>query len=182
MKSRISLDVIEVANPCPADWNEMHGSDHVRFCKHCQLNVYNLSAMTRHAAEQLVNQREGRLCVSFYRRQDGTVITSDCGGGLRFAARRVWRAASGAVAAVACIILAPMGWASPSKCDPAKPTEVQPAEVTNVVGGMPLPNAAPVRGEMVLGDVATVVLGKVRAVEPPATQPVAPPASQPVNK
>jgi hypothetical protein len=181
MKSRISLDVIDVATPCPADWNEMRGSDRVRFCKHCQLNVYNLSAMSRIDAEELVNSQEGRLCVSFYRRQDGTVITSDCGGGIRFAARRAWRMASGAVAAAACIVLAPLGWGSPSKCDPTKPTEVQPAEVTQVVGGMPPPNAVPIRGEMVMGDVANVFLGKVRAPQPPATQPT-PPTSQPADK
>jgi hypothetical protein len=173
MKSRISLDVIEVANPCPADWNEMSGSDRVRFCKQCQLNVYNLSAMSRTAAEELVNGNEGRLCVSFYRRQDGTVITSDCGGGLRFAARRAWRVASGAVATALCVVLSPLGWGSPSKCDPARPTEVQPVEVTHVVGGMPPPNAAPIRGEMVMGDVATVILGKVKA---PASQPTTAPA------
>ena len=178
MKSRISLDVIEVANPCPADWNQMRGSDRVRFCKHCQLNVYNLSAMTREAAEDLVNRREGRLCVGFYRRQDGTVITSDCGGGLRFAARRAWRIASGAVAATACVLLAPLGWGSPSKCDSTKPTDVLPADVSHVVGGMPPPNAMPIRGEMVLGDVANVVLGKVGGPEAPATQPTTQPASK----
>jgi hypothetical protein len=78
----LPLDRISVASPCTASWDEMRGDDRVRFCGHCQLNVYNLSAMTRQAAEQLVAQREGRLCVRFYRRTDDTVLTPDCPRGL----------------------------------------------------------------------------------------------------
>lgn len=72
------LNNIKVASPCPADWNEMYGDDRKRFCGDCKLNVYNLSGMSRDEAEALVMNAEGRLCVRFYRRADGSVITADC--------------------------------------------------------------------------------------------------------
>lgn len=88
------LDNVHVAAPCPADWNEMHGDERARFCNQCQLNVYNLSAMTRQEAEQLLREREGRLCVRFYRRADGTIITENCPKGLAIIKRRVTRTAT----------------------------------------------------------------------------------------
>lgn len=88
------LDNVHVAAPCPADWNEMHGDERARFCNQCQLNVYNLSAMTRQEAEQLLREREGRLCVRFYRRTDGTIITENCPKGLAALKRRVTRTAT----------------------------------------------------------------------------------------
>jgi hypothetical protein len=72
------LDNVRIASPCSADWDSMYGDDRKRFCKECKLNVYNLSGMTREDAERLVTNAEGRLCVRFYRRPDGTIITQDC--------------------------------------------------------------------------------------------------------
>jgi hypothetical protein len=99
----LPLDNISVASPCTAPWEEMHGDDRVRFCDQCQLNVYNLSAMTRQAAQQLVAEREGRLCVRFYRRPDDTVLTRDCPRGLEALRRSAWRAASAIFAGVAAM-------------------------------------------------------------------------------
>ena len=72
------LNNIRIASPCSANWDEMYGNDRMRFCGQCKLNVYNLSGMTREEAESLVTNAEGRLCVRFYRRVDGTVITENC--------------------------------------------------------------------------------------------------------
>jgi hypothetical protein len=72
------LNNLSVASPCSADWEEMYGDDRKRFCGDCKLNVYNLSGMTQDEAETLVMNAEGRLCVRFYRRADGSVITADC--------------------------------------------------------------------------------------------------------
>ena len=72
------LESIKIASPCPANWNEMFGNDRMRFCGECKLNVYNLSGMSRQDAEDLVAQAEGRICVRFYQRKDGTIITQDC--------------------------------------------------------------------------------------------------------
>jgi hypothetical protein len=83
------LNHVRVAAPCPADWDQMIGDERVRFCGQCSLNVFNLSSMTRSDAESLIARTEGRLCVRFYRRSDGSIITKDCPVGLRAIRRRV---------------------------------------------------------------------------------------------
>ena len=72
------LKNIQIASPCSADWNEMYGDNRKRFCGDCKLNVFNLSGMTTDEAEALIMNAEGRLCVRFYKRADGSVITKDC--------------------------------------------------------------------------------------------------------
>jgi hypothetical protein len=86
----------------------MIGSDRVRFCGRCNLNVYNLSAMTRNQAESLIAANEGRLCVRFYRRRDGSIITQDCPVGLRAVQARLSSFAK-ACAAAALTFLASLG-------------------------------------------------------------------------
>jgi hypothetical protein len=76
------LDNIKIAAPCLADWNEMNGSERARFCSHCRLNVYKLSAMSKREAEKLIIETDGRLCVRFFRRADGTILTQNCPTGL----------------------------------------------------------------------------------------------------
>ncbi len=84
----------------------MVGDERVRFCGQCQLNVYNLSAMTRSDGEALVRGVEGRMCVRLYQRTDGTVITADCPVGARRERlrQRVWARVSGAVAGAALFV------------------------------------------------------------------------------
>src|SRR5437764_11010502 len=82
-KQASPLDNLRVASPCNAEWNKMHGNDHVRFCGECKLSVYNISAMSRHEAESLLAGTGGRLCVRYYKRADGTLISQDCPTGLR---------------------------------------------------------------------------------------------------
>src|SRR5215467_2446002 len=77
------LEKIKIAAPCKAEWRWMYGNDRVRFCGQCNLNVYNLSAMTREEAEDFIRRVEGRLCVRFYRRSDGTILTKNCPVGLQ---------------------------------------------------------------------------------------------------
>ena len=86
-----TLDHVKIAAPCAADWDQMFSfeGERVRFCSQCNLNVYNLSSMTRSEAEALLHRTEGRLCVRFYRRSDGTVLTQNCPVGLRALKRRV---------------------------------------------------------------------------------------------
>jgi hypothetical protein len=72
------LNNIKIASPCEADWENMYGDERTRFCSDCKLNVYNIAEMTRTEAEDLILRSEGRLCLSIYRRKDGTVITRDC--------------------------------------------------------------------------------------------------------
>jgi hypothetical protein len=83
------LDNIRIAAPCTADWKQMLGTERARFCGQCNLNVYNLSSMTRSEAEHLIADNEGRLCVRFYRRADGSILTKNCPVGLRAIQRRL---------------------------------------------------------------------------------------------
>jgi hypothetical protein len=78
------LDNIKVASPCSADWNKMTGDERARHCGDCKKNVYNLSGMTREEAEALIREKEGRLCVRYYQRKDGTILFGgDCTVGIR---------------------------------------------------------------------------------------------------
>jgi hypothetical protein len=94
------LNNVHVAAPCSADWDQMIGNELSRFCGQCNLNVYNLSGMTRSEAEHLIANNEGRLCVRFYRRADGSIITKNCPVGLREIQRRVSRLTRAIVSAV----------------------------------------------------------------------------------
>jgi len=71
-------------------WQAMAGSDQVRHCNECKLNVYNLSAMTEVEIQRLLAHRaDQRICVRFYRRADGTMLTQNCPRGLKSLAKRV---------------------------------------------------------------------------------------------
>lgn len=94
------LEHVKVAAPCPADWGKMVGDERARYCDKCSLHVYNLSGMTRREAEALVTSTEGRLCVRFYRRPDGTILTRNCPVGLSALRRRAARAAAATLTAV----------------------------------------------------------------------------------
>ncbi len=72
------LENLKIASPCSADWNAMLGDERKRFCGECKLNVYNLSGMTRYDAEHLLRLSEGRLCVRYFQRPDGSILTQDC--------------------------------------------------------------------------------------------------------
>lgn len=102
----VPLDSVQVASPCDILWEEMKGTDRVRHCNHCERSVYNLSAMSRREAEEFVQQREGRLCIRFYRRADGTMLTDDCPVGQRAARRKV----AFLVGAAAASVLAVGAW------------------------------------------------------------------------
>lgn len=69
---------IKIASPCSANWDTMYGNERKRFCGDCKLNVYNISGMTVKEAENLLERSEGRLCVRYFRRADGTILTKDC--------------------------------------------------------------------------------------------------------
>ena len=94
------LDNIRIAAPCDADWSKMTGDDRARHCGDCKKTVFNLSDMTRPEAEALIIEKQGKLCVRYYQRKDGTILTKDCPVGV---ARRRKRklVAAGAIAMLA---------------------------------------------------------------------------------
>jgi len=114
------LNHVEVAAPCKADWDRMIGSEQMRFCGQCNLNVYNLSGMTKDEAESLIARNEGRLCVRFYRRADGSIITRDCPVGLRAIRDRVSYLTKAVIAAT-LTFLATAGFYRLSEIQPFAP-------------------------------------------------------------
>src|SRR5262245_4023784 len=100
------LDHLRIAAPCSADWDQMFSFEdkRVRFCSQCNLNVYNLSDMSRQEAEALITKTEGRLCVRFYRRADGSVLTQNCPIGLKALKRRVAWAAQAVLGMVLSLV------------------------------------------------------------------------------
>jgi hypothetical protein len=91
MSVRRPLDVIQVNNPCPADWNQMAGDNAGRFCEHCQKFVHNLSEMPADEAQRLVCDNAGNLCVRFAREMaSGKVLTLDYAPAPRTSRRRAF--------------------------------------------------------------------------------------------
>jgi hypothetical protein len=84
----MNLDEVRVASPCDAAWDDMVGDDRVRHCAGCDKDVYNLSGLSRADAEALLVAKGVDVCIRFYRRADGTLITRDCGA--RRAPSRSW--------------------------------------------------------------------------------------------
>ena len=97
------LDTIAIAAPCSANWNEMAGDDRKRACSLCKKDVYNISAMSRTEAEQLIRSTEGEICIRLYKRNDGTVIVDNCPVGLRAIRKRLQWVASGVAAIMATL-------------------------------------------------------------------------------
>ena len=157
------LDQVKVASPCKAEWNDMVGDARVRFCLSCEKNVYNLSEMNREDAEALLRERMGNeLCVRFYQRADGTILTQDCPEGVTKKRRKKLAlaiAGAGAMAAAAVTMFAK------STC-------------TRTMG------AVAYQGEpsVMMGDVGpapTEVKGEVAPPTPPVMGSIAPPSAPP---
>jgi hypothetical protein len=142
-----SLKVLRVTEPCPADWNAMIGNDRVRYCGQCNLNVYNLSGMTSREADDLVTSTEGRLCVRYYQRPDGTVLTQDCPVGLAALKRRLKRAGQVVFASI-LTIFAGAGFARTYlKSHPVEPERpLMGAIPANINTPPPTPNPPVIQG------------------------------------
>ena len=93
------LNNLTIPSPCTADWNSMIGNDQVRFCEHCNLDVHNLSLMTRNQAQRLVARSNGRLCVRYHHDSAGRPLTLPVRQKLHRIGRRVSRIAAGAFTA-----------------------------------------------------------------------------------
>jgi hypothetical protein len=119
-----SLDVIDVAKPCGVSWAAMKGDDRSRFCSDCRQRVYNLSSMPLEEAVAVVQRMEGRLCVRFYRRPDGTIITKDCRGGLKEMQRQLAMIAT----AVIGIIIVIFGFLGISTAMPGRSSHLRNIE------------------------------------------------------
>ena len=145
--ARDSKFELRIASPCRAPWDNMDGDERVRFCRECNRNVYNLSAMTEREARHVIAEREGRLCIRFYQRRDGTVLTSDCPVGGKRAFLRGAASAGAAVAGVAA------GLVTLSACNPV---EDEPVRMGEALMGTP-----PIDGDWDAGTHDQPLMGKI---------------------
>jgi len=146
------LDNVRIASPCHVSWDDMVGDDRVRFCGQCTKNVYNLSALPQEDAEALLRVARAReaqqgegVCVRFYRRADGTILTADCPDGARRKKRRLavfGAVGAGLMAAGAAVEL--FGAARPMQGDISR--TVPPEKQVTMMGAVAMPHleASPV--------------------------------------
>jgi len=99
-KQNFDVNNLRVASPCSVGWETMFGDERVRRCHSCELNIYNISEMTKTEVEDLITKREGRICIRLYKRADGTVLTKNCPVGFRAYQKRVSRFAGAALATI----------------------------------------------------------------------------------
>ena len=121
------LQQIQVKNPCRVSWDSMVGNDYVRFCEHCHLSVHNLSQLNRKEIRHLIDKSEGRLCVQYIRRPDGSLVTNNSLEKLPRIGRRVTRVAAGAFTATLSVTGAAQ---QPSICNGSSCTQAN-IEQTN---------------------------------------------------
>lgn len=127
MATKHSLSNVSVASPCSADWDSMIGNDQVRFCGHCNLDVHNLSRMSRSQAERLVARANGRLCIRYDEDPAGRPLTLPAGRKLHHIGRRVSRLAAGAFTATLSVTSAVAQGSMTVQRDSSSPTaQTQP--------------------------------------------------------
>ncbi len=99
------LDRICIAMPCSIGWDNMKGNDEVRLCGGCNKNVYNISAMSKKRAEQILQETE-RPCVRLYRNADGSIVSDECPNWLK-PIRRTWKKCIGLAVSVLAVLISP---------------------------------------------------------------------------
>lgn len=172
----MNLDIVDVKKPCHVSWSGMAGEGRVRECGKCEKSVYDLSSMTREEAEALIAKSEGRVCIRFYRRADGTVVTSDCSAAS-------WRSRAGrAMAAMVFLAGGLFGFVRlhAATLDASDGKEKSPGQtisrwVNSSWNATPTPY--PMKGEMVM--VTPRATPTPAAKKPPAKTPV--PAKTPAD-
>ncbi len=170
------FDQIRVASPCSMRWDDMSGDARARFCGSCKLNVYDISAMTKQEAAALIAEKEGHLCVRFFRRADGTILTKNCPVGLRRVRHAIVRLA-GSLAAVAVLgvgAVAAMGERIRGRSVRVCQTEPY-VTLTKLLRTPPTAPPPPMMGVMMMGEIAYTP-------GPPANQAGSPAGSDGASK
>lgn len=150
------LQSVRVASPCHADWEGMETveGERVKFCTSCSKNVYNLTAMTRAEAESLLQRHEGRLCVRYYQRNDGTILSKDCSVGVQAVRLSLLRRSVVAAGLFAVLI------ASMSALDQSQKSRVLTGDISPAITAQPAmsePHPTQVDGQWTEGEVVTSV-------------------------
>ena len=72
-----------IAAACDSEWKDMEGTEQFRTCQKCKLMVFDVKRMSLDDAKSLIFTREGKDAEAFYKRTDGTFLTSNCPIGVR---------------------------------------------------------------------------------------------------
>ena len=94
---------LTIASPCPAEWSQMDGDDHTRFCHACEKSVYNVETLSETEVRALV--QDDTPCLRLFKRFDGTLITKDCAVGVRIKLAKAHRNFYRVVAAAAVMAI-----------------------------------------------------------------------------
>jgi hypothetical protein len=111
---------LQIAKPCPKQWDEMAGSAKKRFCGHCQLHVHNLSTMSDRERSAFVSETGGHACIAYEFRADGSMVTPSRWAWLTAPFSRVLRPITALIAVFvpflsACTTRRTLGEPSPAK-------------------------------------------------------------------
>lgn len=182
-KLAIKLPNLRLGFACKQRWEDMIGDDRIRACGGCDRPVFNLSEMTSEDAERVLATRGLTPCVRFYRRPDGTVMTTDCPTGERREGRRLAVVAS-SLAAGSVLAAAPSARAEPAPASPVEtprstmddpaiePTEPGITITPDYIMGLPPPQRT---FEAVLPPVVDsreFEMGVMLVVDPPPRPPI----------
>ncbi len=77
------IEKFRPATSCKSSWDKMTGSETVRFCEQCKLQVYDFSKTELPEAEEIIFKREGKKDFILHRRTDGKFLTTDCPVGVK---------------------------------------------------------------------------------------------------
>jgi hypothetical protein len=127
----------------------MTGSDQIRFCEHCSLQVHNISELTYSRAARLVARSQGRLCVRYYRDSEGAPITKQAVSRLHQIGRRTSRLAAGAFSATLSFATAAAQNSPSLQSNSGYNTQARPDQPTfasSIVGTITDPNGAVIAG------------------------------------
>lgn len=103
-QSETILDRVCIAMPCNIGWDNMKGNDEVRLCDGCNKNVYNISAMSKKRAEEILSAPQ-LPCLHIVRGIDGKLVTDECPRWLR-PLRKGWTK----LVAIAASLMAFFNW------------------------------------------------------------------------
>jgi hypothetical protein len=145
MSERRPLDVIQVNEPCHADWGTMIGDERSRFCEHCKKFVHDLGALSADEAERLICSAAGTMCVRFARDlKTNAVVTLDYAQRKDYSRKRAWFI----LAAIGTAVSSVAAWAGIRILTPAPPMPMvqgvivcpaPPQDQSAVPGEAPLP-------------------------------------------
>lgn len=122
MFKKTLIDSLHVAEICGESWDDMRGTEQIRFCSHCEKNVNNISAMTRKEATRLVRESGRNLCIRY---------VSDRERGTPVFARPLFQIGPRSSRIAAGALTAAIGFASGATAQST--TEDQPSEVVETI-------------------------------------------------